>query len=63
MEAKVLNAGYCLFDRGERRIGLRAIGTAGLRHVGPPAAALAAERLGGDPHQIDRIEARGEIVR
>ena len=34
------------FDRGERRVGLGAVGTAGLRHVRPAAAALAAERFG-----------------
>ena len=34
------------FDGGERGLGLRAVGAAGLRHVGAAAAALAAERLG-----------------
>src|SRR3979411_2741612 len=33
-------AGHRLFDRRQRRIGLGSIGTAGLRHVGPPAAAF-----------------------
>jgi hypothetical protein len=42
---KGLNPRHRLFDRGKRRIGLGAIGTAGLRHVGPAAAALAAERF------------------
>ena len=41
-------AAHRLLDRRERRVGLGAVGAAGLRHVGPPAAALAAERLGGD---------------
>src|SRR3954447_10464534 len=36
-----LSAGYCLFDGSERRARLRAVGAAGLRHVGPPAPALA----------------------
>ena len=48
-------------DRLERRVGLGAVGPAGLRHVGPAAAALAAERLGALAHQIDGVEARGEI--
>src|SRR5205814_1862359 len=43
-------------------VGLGAVGPAGLRHVGPAAAALAAERLGTLAHQFDRIEARGEIA-
>src|SRR4029079_11401925 len=34
---------------------------AGLRHVGPPAAALAAKRCRRNLDQIDRAEARGEI--
>ena len=41
---------------------LAAVGTAGLRHVGPAAAALAAERLGALAHQVDRVEARREVV-
>ena len=45
----------------ERRVGLAAVRAAGLRHVGPAAAALAAERLGALAHQIDGVEARGEI--
>src|SRR5262249_42420641 len=36
-------------------------GAAGLRHVGPPAAALAAERLGALAHELDRVEPVGEI--
>ena len=39
-----------------------AIGAAGLRHVGPAAAALAAERLGAGPHQLDRVEPVGQIL-
>ena len=46
----------------ERGLGLGAVRAAGLRHVGPAAAALAAERLGALAHQIDRVEARGQIV-
>ena len=41
-------------DRIERSTRLGAIGTAGLRHVGLAAAALAAERFGRLAHQIDR---------
>ena len=48
-------------DRGERGVRLGAVGPAGLRHVGPPAAALAAERLGALAHQIDGVEPRREI--
>jgi hypothetical protein len=40
-----LRARHRLFDRRQRGIGLAAIGTAGLRHIGPAAAAFAAERL------------------
>ena len=45
-------------DRLERGIGLGAVGAAGLRHVGPAAAALAAQRLGALADQIDGVEAR-----
>ena len=38
-------AAHRLFDRGQRGIGLGAVGAAGLRHVGTAAAALAAERF------------------
>ena len=41
---------------------LGAIGTAGLRHVRPSAAALAAERFGAKLDQIDSTDALGEIV-
>ena len=44
-------------DGGERFRGLGAVGAAGLRHVGPTAAALAAELLGAEPDEIDRVEA------
>ena len=57
-----LRRGHRSRDRLQRGVGLGAIGAAGLRHVGTAAAALAAERLGGDAHQIDRVEARGEIA-
>ncbi len=60
---RALRRGHRSRDRIQRRVGLGAIGTAGLRHVGPPTAALAAERLGGHAHQVDRIEARDQIRR
>ena len=50
-----------LFDRGQRSVRLGPIGTAGLRHVWPTAAALAAERFGALAHQLDRVESRREI--
>ena len=50
-------------DGVERRGGLRAVGAAGLRHVGAAAAALAAERLGATAHQLDRVESRCEVRR
>src|SRR5260370_9103827 len=50
------------FDGRERSPGLGAIGPAGLRHVGPAAAALAAEHLRGHARQIDRVEPRREIA-
>ncbi len=50
-------------DRGQRGVGLGAVRPAGLRHVGPAAAALAAQHLGGLAHQIDRGEPRDEIGR
>jgi hypothetical protein len=49
------------FDRGQRRLGASSIGAARLRHVGAPAAALAAERGGAAAHQLDRIEPTGQI--
>ena len=49
-------------DRCERGFGAAGIGAAGLRHVGPAAAALAAQASAPSAHQIDRVEARGEIV-
>src|SRR5215475_398738 len=58
-----LSRGHRGRDRIQRRAGLRAIGAPSLRHVGPPAATLAAERLGGDAHQIDCVEARSEVRR
>jgi len=45
MTGVILRACHRPFDRRQRGIGLAAIGTAGLRHVGPAAAALAAERF------------------
>ena len=49
-------------DGGERRFGLAAVRAAGLRHVGPAAAALAAEHFGALADEIDRVEAFGQIV-
>src|SRR5262245_17914979 len=46
---------------GECRIGLGAVGAAGLRHVGASAAAFAAQKLGTFLDKIDGREARGEI--
>src|SRR5713226_296386 len=48
-------------DGVERRACPGAVGTAGLRQVGTPAAAFATERLGALAHQVDRREARGEV--
>jgi len=45
----------------EGGLGLRSVGAAGLRHVGPAAAALAAERGGPAPHQLDGVEPAGQI--
>jgi hypothetical protein len=45
MTGVMLRASHRLFDCRQRGIGFAAIGTAGLRHVGPAAAALAAERF------------------
>src|SRR4029077_15912564 len=39
------------------------VGTAGLRHVGASAAAFAAQSFGTEAHEIDRADARREIVR
>ena len=44
------------FDGGERRFGLGAVGAAGLRHVAPAAAALAAELFGAGAHEGHRVE-------
>src|SRR5260370_22586 len=50
-------------DRGERGVGLRSVRSAGLRHVGTPAAAFAAKGFRALLHEIDRVEALGEIAR
>src|SRR5258707_9266331 len=60
---KRLPAAEGALDRLKRRLGFGAIGAAGLRHVGFPAAALAAQDLGGPAHQIDGREPRHEIRR
>ena len=59
--AMSLNPTERRFDRLQRGLGLGAVRTAGLRHVGAAAAAFAAERLGALLDQIDRVETRGEI--
>ena len=38
------------------------LGAARLRHVGPAAAALAAKRFGAELHQIDGVDAPGQVV-
>src|SRR5205814_1214262 len=53
--------GQDALDRGQCRLGLLDVGTAGLRHIGAAAAAFAAERRGTRAHQLDRIEAVGQI--
>src|SRR5258708_7407059 len=58
-----LCAGHRFFDCRQRRVGLGSVGAAGLRHVGPAAAALAAERLGCHAYQIDRVVARHQVRR
>src|SRR5712671_1837493 len=50
-------------DRVERGLCLGAVGAAGLSHVGPTPATLAAQRLGAAAHQIDRVEAPHQIRR
>src|SRR5580693_7394175 len=62
-DAVGLSARHRPFDRRQRRIGLGAVGAAGLCQVGPAAAALAAEHNRGDARQIDRIVARDQIGR
>src|SRR5271169_4839327 len=52
----------CRFNRRQRGIRLRGVGTTGLRHIGPAAAAFAAKRLGAFAHQVDSIEALDQIV-
>ena len=42
--------------------GLVAVRAAALRHVRPPAAALAAERLDRDADQVDRVDRCGQVV-
>src|SRR5262245_54488886 len=49
-------------DRVERGAGFRTVRTTGLRHVGPAAAALAAQHFRALLDEIDRVEARREIV-
>ena len=49
--------GDSVADCGERRIGLRSVRAAGLRHVGPAAAALAAQDFRADANEIDGIVA------
>src|SRR5262245_3909330 len=54
-------ASHGLFDRRQRGVGLGAVGTAGLRHVGPTATALTAQHFRTLADEFDRVEARGEI--
>src|SRR5690606_7365670 len=49
-------------DGGERLIGLVAVRSPALRHIGPAAAALPAERSDAGLNQVDRAETGGEIV-
>src|SRR5690606_5076080 len=49
-------------NRLQRRLGLGAVRPAGLRHIGAAAAALAAERLRALAHEIDGVEAVGQIA-
>src|SRR5690606_12827012 len=49
-------------DRLNGSLGLGGIAAAGLGHVGTPAAAAATEHLGAEPHQIDGVEAAGQIL-
>ena len=53
--------GHGLFDRGQRRVRPGAVRSTGLRHVGPSAAALAAERRRSELDELNRAEARGQI--
>jgi len=46
----------------ERGFGVRRIGTAGLGHVGPTAAAFAADHVRPQPRQFHRIEATCKIA-
>ena len=48
-------------DRSQCRFGMFRRRPARLGHVRTPATALAAERGGADPHQLDGIEAVGQI--
>src|ERR1700728_2178038 len=52
----------CGLDRFERGAGLRSIRAASLRHIGPAAAAFAAQHLGGFADQLDGVEASDQIV-
>src|SRR5690606_37800849 len=49
-------------DRGDRRLTLVTVRPTGLRHIGTPAAALAAKRFRARPHQIDGADLVREIV-
>ena len=48
-----------LFDRCKRVVRLAAVRTPCLRHVGPAAPALPAERRRTDAHQLDGVESAG----
>ncbi len=49
-------------DGSQRGFRLRSIGTTGLRHIRPAAAAFAAERLGALAGKVDSIETRNKVV-
>jgi hypothetical protein len=54
--------GKQILHRGDRIGGLRAVGTAALRHVGAAATALPAERRDRGLDEIDRADPADEIV-
>ncbi len=51
-----------LLDRGQRFVGAPTIRSARLSHVGPPAPALAAQCRRAGARQVDRGNARGEVI-
>src|SRR5699024_8031477 len=64
--ASPLRHGRCrkrLFHSLDSLGSLGPIRTAALRHVRPPATALAAQRLNASTNEIDRADAAGQVVR